>query len=489
MPGGFGPSDPHATYAAGNHYHQCVRPDHRRVRDLLLQRPQTIGTLPHAGALVQWRRLPTRTTPRPSSSWSLRDAANNILLSRPCLTGIAHVAEAQTYRFQPVGNVSSVSSSSGNPQRQRLAVHRPRRGRLRGRRVGLSRRPHARGGPRRAVLRCPRRQAQQRRLLLTHLALLAAGNLAVADLTTGRLPGTPGYGVPNGILNNDDFFLSRHLLRRLLARPRLLARGSSRFCANTANSKGDRHMRMIRLPAARSRWARHRRPRPAVDCLVLHPPGATSSAAFAVSDSQVAGHVYTAGVARATRWSGVAFPVAINPPNGVESFAYAIDNEGAIGGVVAQGSPFPTNRATYWTPPASAFGTLDLNPSGATHAALYGVAGDRKVGEVELGGTLMASLWDGPAHTWIDLHPPMADWSGAHACDGSQIVGVVASKGVVRAALWNSPGERGSICTRRLHRAPSPTRSPVAGRRARSPARTASDTPRCGPAPPPPTST
>ncbi|MEZ6233134.1 MAG: GC-type dockerin domain-anchored protein [Phycisphaerales bacterium] len=27
-----------------------------------------------------------------------------------------------------------------------------------------------------------------------------------ADLTTGAIPGLPGYGVPNGIVNNDDFF-------------------------------------------------------------------------------------------------------------------------------------------------------------------------------------------------------------------------------------------------------------------------------------------
>ena len=26
------------------------------------------------------------------------------------------------------------------------------------------------------------------------------------DLTTNAIPGSPGYGVPNGILNNDDFF-------------------------------------------------------------------------------------------------------------------------------------------------------------------------------------------------------------------------------------------------------------------------------------------
>lgn len=38
------------------------------------------------------------------------------------------------------------------------------------------------------------------------LAQLAAGNLAVADLTTTAIPGTPGYGVPNGILTSDDFF-------------------------------------------------------------------------------------------------------------------------------------------------------------------------------------------------------------------------------------------------------------------------------------------
>jgi len=39
-----------------------------------------------------------------------------------------------------------------------------------------------------------------------YLAQFAAGNLAVADLTTTAIPGTPGYGTPNGIINNDDFF-------------------------------------------------------------------------------------------------------------------------------------------------------------------------------------------------------------------------------------------------------------------------------------------
>jgi hypothetical protein len=39
-----------------------------------------------------------------------------------------------------------------------------------------------------------------------YLAQFAAGNLAVADLTTSAIPGSPGYGVPNGILNNEDFF-------------------------------------------------------------------------------------------------------------------------------------------------------------------------------------------------------------------------------------------------------------------------------------------
>ncbi len=39
-----------------------------------------------------------------------------------------------------------------------------------------------------------------------YLTQFSAGNLAVADLTTGAIPGSPGYGVPNGIINNDDFF-------------------------------------------------------------------------------------------------------------------------------------------------------------------------------------------------------------------------------------------------------------------------------------------
>jgi hypothetical protein len=39
-----------------------------------------------------------------------------------------------------------------------------------------------------------------------YLAQFAAGNAAVADMTTGAVAGQPGYGVPNGVINNDDFF-------------------------------------------------------------------------------------------------------------------------------------------------------------------------------------------------------------------------------------------------------------------------------------------
>ena len=38
------------------------------------------------------------------------------------------------------------------------------------------------------------------------LSQFSAGNLAVADVTTGAISGQPGYGVPNGVINNDDFF-------------------------------------------------------------------------------------------------------------------------------------------------------------------------------------------------------------------------------------------------------------------------------------------
>ncbi|MEZ6233090.1 MAG: GC-type dockerin domain-anchored protein [Phycisphaerales bacterium] len=38
------------------------------------------------------------------------------------------------------------------------------------------------------------------------LAEFAAGNRIVADVTTGGVPGMPGYGEPDGVLSNDDFF-------------------------------------------------------------------------------------------------------------------------------------------------------------------------------------------------------------------------------------------------------------------------------------------
>lgn len=39
-----------------------------------------------------------------------------------------------------------------------------------------------------------------------YLTQFAGGNLGVADMTTGAIAGQAGYGIPNGILNNDDFF-------------------------------------------------------------------------------------------------------------------------------------------------------------------------------------------------------------------------------------------------------------------------------------------
>ena len=39
-----------------------------------------------------------------------------------------------------------------------------------------------------------------------YLTQFAAGNLAIADLTTTAVAGQPGYGTPDGILNNEDFF-------------------------------------------------------------------------------------------------------------------------------------------------------------------------------------------------------------------------------------------------------------------------------------------
>ena len=39
-----------------------------------------------------------------------------------------------------------------------------------------------------------------------YLLQFTEGNLAVADLTTTAIPGTPGYGEPDGVINNDDFF-------------------------------------------------------------------------------------------------------------------------------------------------------------------------------------------------------------------------------------------------------------------------------------------
>ncbi len=39
-----------------------------------------------------------------------------------------------------------------------------------------------------------------------YLAAFASGNLSIADLTTTAIPGSPGFGIPNGQITNDDFF-------------------------------------------------------------------------------------------------------------------------------------------------------------------------------------------------------------------------------------------------------------------------------------------
>jgi hypothetical protein len=39
-----------------------------------------------------------------------------------------------------------------------------------------------------------------------YIAAFAEQNWIVADVTTTALPGSPGYGLPDGLINNDDFF-------------------------------------------------------------------------------------------------------------------------------------------------------------------------------------------------------------------------------------------------------------------------------------------
>lgn len=40
----------------------------------------------------------------------------------------------------------------------------------------------------------------------SYLTKFSAGNVTVADLTHGAVPGQAGYGIPNAFISNDDFF-------------------------------------------------------------------------------------------------------------------------------------------------------------------------------------------------------------------------------------------------------------------------------------------
>lgn len=125
---------------------------------------------------------------------------------------------------------------------------------------------------------------------------------------------------------------------------------------------------------------------------VLHPPGATSSRADAVSGGQQVGQVNFAT-------GGYYYP-----------------------------------HAYLWSGTAESW--VDLHPEGAYQSYCSGMSDGRQVGTTHIDGRYRASLWSGTAESWVSLHPAAANSSRAIACSGGQQVGY-AYFSSARAALWS----------------------------------------------------
>lgn len=176
----------------------------------------------------------------------------------------------------------------------------------------------------------------------------------------------------------------------------------------------------------------------------LNPPFTAWSNAFGIANSvtqpsqpAIAGIVLVGETWHAAVW-GSPNPLDwydLHPPNASQSFAYHINNNGAVVGVVDE-------RATYWQRYDSPANMTNLHPSGAATSSYAlciddagWIGGFAKVAQAE-----RAYLWNPTSGSAIDIHPSFAQESevlGIYTVDGQTLpVGFVVVNGQQRAAAW-----------------------------------------------------
>lgn len=205
----------------------------------------------------------------------------------------------------------------------------------------------------------------------------------------------------------------------------------------------------------------------------LHPVGATYSGAYGIGQGEACGVVRLGGGSQAALWNvGDGLYTDLHPNGAISSEAWAVSNGVQVGqttnsigslegsfwtgnagswtslgpdtyGISTDGTHqvgyvwiYPKRHAALWTNGGS---MVDLHPIEVGDSIAYAVAGGVQAGSVSREGIhgLYACLWQGSRQTLQILHPSEADGSEAYGTDGVQQVGVAWVGGVANASLWS----------------------------------------------------
>ncbi|GBC91597.1 hypothetical protein HRbin15_00051 [bacterium HR15] len=140
----------------------------------------------------------------------------------------------------------------------------------------------------------------------------------------------------------------------------------------------------------------------------LNPPFTAWSNAFAVK--HVGANPVTVGIAlhgsvfHATAWQGynANSPIDLHPSGAGQSFAYGINSNGAVVGIV-------DGQAAYWGNYNNPASYVNLHPSGMAASYALGIAENGQVGGfVVANGQERACVWDPSTGSWTDIHPTTA---------------------------------------------------------------------------------
>lgn len=149
------------------------------------------------------------------------------------------------------------------------------------------------------------------------------------------------------------------------------------------------------------------------------------------------GYVWLHPKRHAALWTGGGSMVDLHPDEVGDSIAYAVAGGIQAGMVTRDG--IHSLHACLWR--GSKQTLENLHPSGADGSEAYGTDGVQQVGVAWVGGVANASLWSGDEASWVNLHPLGADVSLAWGVRGGYQVGFVQTAGQDRATLWHGDAD------------------------------------------------